>query len=99
MAMRLWFENSNGEERVIKNNVNTWSEVDKAIDELIAQRNLNKTNERKRIYGADYNPSYDKPFVRYYTRVWRQGDGRTRIDVSSHTEFFIWEGQYQVGEQ
>ena len=94
MAMRLWFENSAGEERVIKNTATTWAEVDQAIDEFINRCNINKTNARKRMYGEKYNPSYDQPFIRYYTRVWEQEDGRTRIDVGSHTEFFIWEGKY-----
>ena len=95
MAMRLWFENSNGEERVIKNTANTWTEVNQAIDEFIHRCNINKTNTRKRIYGDAYDPKYDNPFIRYYTRVWKQNDGRTKIDVGSHTEFFIWEGDYE----
>ena len=78
MDKRLWFENSCGQERIIKNNARTWEEVNTAIDEFIAR--CNQTNM--------------KPFVRYYTRIWQQADGRTRIDVGSHTEFFIWEGKY-----
>lgn len=94
MAMRLWFEDSNGNERVIKNTATTWAEVNQAIDEFIRRCNVNKTNARKRHYGDAYDPAYDHPFVRYYTRVWKQADGRTKIDVGSHTEFFIWEGEY-----
>ena len=90
MAQRVWFENSNGERRVIKDAANTWAEVDFAINEFIHRCNVNKTNARKQIYGADYNPAYDHPFVRYYTRTWEE-DGMTKIDVGSHTEFFYWE--------
>lgn len=91
MAMRLWFEDAEGNERVIKNTATTWVEVNQAIDEFIKRCNINKTNARKRYYGEDYDPAYDRPFVRHYTRVWEQKDGRTCIDVGSHTEFFIWE--------
>lgn len=94
MAMRLWFEDSNGNERVIKNTATTWAEVNEAIDAFINRCNINKTNERKQYYGDAYDPAYDRPFVRYYTRIWKQSDGRTKIDVGSHTEFFIWEGEY-----
>lgn len=90
MAKRVWFENSNGERRVIKNTANTWAEVNQTIDEFINRCNINKTNARKRAYGANYNPAYDNPFVRYYTRTWEE-DGMTKIDVGSHTEFFYWE--------
>ena len=90
--MKLWFQNSNGERRVIKNTANTWAEVNQAIDEFIKRCNINKTNARKRAYGANYNPIYDVPFVRYYTRTWEE-DGMTKIDVGSHTEFFYWEGK------
>lgn len=96
MAVRVWFENANGEQRVIKNTANTWAEVNQAIDEFIARCNHNKTNARKRAYGVAYNPAYDKPFVRYYTRIWQQEDGRWRIDVGSHSEFFLWEGNYEA---
>ncbi len=90
MSCRVWFENANGERRVIKNTANTWVEVNQAIDEFIRRCNVNKTNARKRAYGINYNPDYDNPFIRYYTRTWEE-DGMTKIDVGSHTEFFYWE--------
>ena len=81
--MKLWFENSYGKERIIKEPCDTWEDVNLAIDEFIADCNdkypLNKKN----------------PFVRYYTRVWQMPDGRTKLDVGSHTEFFIWEGKFK----
>lgn len=95
---RLWFENADGEERVINKHADTWAEVNETIDEFIKQCNIKKSNTRKLIYGDSYDPAKDNPFIRYYTRVWQQKDGRTRIDVGSHTEFFIWEGKYPVGE-
>lgn len=79
MAKRVWFENSNGERRVIKNTANTWAEVNQTIDEFI-----NRCNRRKAIEGTG------NPFTRYYTRTWEE-DGMTKIDVGSHTEFFYWE--------
>lgn len=91
--MKLWFEDANGNQQIIKNNVATWTEVDQAINEFIDQCNTNKINARKRYYGDAYDPTKDHLFIRYYTRVWEQ-DGKTKIDVGSHTEFFIWEGEY-----
>ena len=76
--MTLWFENCNGVRRQICD-CTTWKEVNRSIDEFIAQANVNK-------------PA-DKIFKRYYTRVWKE-DGMTKIDVGSHTEFFYWEGEY-----
>lgn len=96
--MTLWFKNADGEERVIKENVNTWEEVRKEITDFITLCNTNKTQSRKQIYGDNYNPIYDNPFVWYYTRAWKQNDGRTCIDVGSHTEFFIWDGDYEGGK-
>ena len=90
----LWFENSNGNEKVIAN-CQTWQEVNFAINDFINRCNVNKANIRKQIYGKDYNPTHDNPFKIYYTRVWKQEDGRLRIDVGSHTEFFIWEGSLE----
>lgn len=76
--MRLWFENVWEQERVISNDCNTWEDVYSAIEEFIADCNRKWPNKT--------------PFKWYYTRTWRQEDGRTRIDVGSHSEFFIWEG-------
>lgn len=89
--MKLWFENSNGIERVIAE-CNTWSEVHKAIDEFIKECNNKKITMAKDKYGKDYDISKINLFKQYYTRVWEQADQRVRIDVGSHTEFFIWEG-------
>lgn len=95
MTERLWFEDSNGNERIIKDTVKTWDEVNAAIDEFIKMCNINKTNARKQRYGEAYDSKYDHPFIRYYTRIWKQEDGRIKIDVGSHTEFFLWEGEYE----
>ena len=78
--MRLWFENVWEQERVISNDCNTWEDVHSAIEEFIADCNRKWPNKT--------------PFKWYYTRTWQQEDGRTRIDVGSHSEFFIWEGKY-----
>lgn len=75
--MKLWFENSHGVERIINEQANTWQDVNHFIDLFIENCNTKKKTH---------------PFVRYYTRIWEQADGRVRIDVGSHTEFFIWEG-------
>lgn len=95
MAKRVWFENANGEERVIKNTANTWAEVNEAIKTFIRRCNVNKHNEAKRIYGDQYDPSKVQEFKWYYTRCWKQEDGRVKIDVGSHTEFFLWEGELE----
>ena len=79
--MKLWFENSRGKKRIIKDPCNTWKEVNIAIDEFIADCN------------ARYPLNKKHPFVRYYTRVWKTQDGQTKIDVGSHTEFFYWDGE------
>lgn len=92
MRKRLYFENSNGDERVIKNNAQTWAEVHQAITEFINNCNINKVNAAKRRFGEDFDESKVQKFQWYYTRTWKQDDGRTKIDVGSHTEFFIWEG-------
>ena len=83
MAKRVWFENSRGEERVIKNTAKTWAEAYDAIKDFV-----DRCNQRKAVSGG-------KPFEIYYVRTWKQEDGRTRIDVGSHTEFFIWEGDIE----
>ena len=76
--MKLWFENVWEEERVISENCETWQDVYSAIEEFIADCNRKWPNKT--------------PIEWYYIRTWRQEDGRTRIDVGSHSEFFIWEG-------
>ena len=76
--MKLWFENVWEEERVISENCETWQDVHAAIENFIVECNRKWPNK--------------KPFEWYYTRCWEQEDGRTRIDVGSHSEFFIWEG-------
>lgn len=88
--MKVWFENSNGEERIIKDSVATWEEVEQVINDFIRQCNNNKINQAKHFYKERYDESKVNLFKRYYTRVWEQEDGRTKIDVGSHTEFFIW---------
>lgn len=90
--MKLWFENSHGVERIINEQVNTWQEVNQAITAFINQCNVNKINAAKARYNENFDKSKVNLFKRYYTRAWKQADGRVRIDVGSHTEFFIWEG-------
>ena len=77
--MRLWFENSFGDERIIADPCDTWEEVNQSIQYFL--------DECKRKWPDK------KPFEWYYTRIWMQDDGRTCIDIGSHTEFFIWEGR------
>lgn len=78
--MFLWFENKYGDRRVICD-CETWDDVNRSIDDFIAQCN------------ETYPLNKKHPFVRYYTRMWEE-DGMTKIDVGSHTEFFYWEGKY-----
>ena len=77
--MKLWFSNSRGEEREIAD-CDTWANVTREIHKFIHECNAKK-------------PKSANPFKSYYTRVWEE-NGRTIIDVGSHTEFFIWEGKY-----
>lgn len=90
--MKLWFENSLGEERVIADCA-TSQEVYQEIDKFIDQCNQNKIKLSKERYGDQYDESKVKLFKSYYTRVW-YNEGRTHYDVGSHTEFFHWEGKY-----
>lgn len=76
---RLWFENVWEEERVIAENCPTWQDVHAAIQSFLDECQRKWPNK--------------KPFQWYYTRTWQQEDGRTRIDIGSHSEFFIWEGK------
>ena len=80
--MKLWFENSFGEERVIAD-CQTEQEVFQEINKFIDQ-----CNERNKARGV-------KLFEHYYTRIW-YSNGRTHYDVGSHTEFFHWEGQHSA---
>ena len=91
--MKLWFEDVNRQERLIAN-CETWEDVDKTIDNFIQSCNNSKIEAAIEIYD-DFDLSKVKLFHRYYTRCWKQEDDRTRIDVGSHSEFFIWEGQYE----
>lgn len=95
MAKRVWFENAYGEERVIKNTANTWHDVCEAIKAFIDRCNHNKIIAAKNKYGDNYQEYKVNLFQWYYTRTWKQEDGRTRIDVGSHSEFFIWEGDIE----
>ena len=76
MKMKLWFENVWEEERVIAE-VENWEDVNREINKFI-----DVCNERNRTHGV-------KEFKSYYIRTWQQEDGRIRIDVGSHSEFFI----------
>ena len=92
--MTLWFENRYEVEREIAQ-VNTWQDVHTEIDKFIEQCNQNKINQSKEIYGDDYDESKIRFFKSYYTRIWRQPDGRFRLDVGSYTEFFITDLPYE----
>lgn len=70
----LLFENSYGERRQIADCAN-WEEVNAAINDFIEQANARK-------------PA-NKAFKCYYIRTWEE-DGATKIDVGSHSEFFIF---------
>ena len=91
----LWFENSEGKERLIAA-PSDWHGVQHCINEFIKQCNHNKILQSKEIYGAYFDKSKVPLFKSYYTRVWRQEDGRWRIDVGSHTEFFITDVPHEV---
>lgn len=70
--MKLIFENSYGEERVIAE-VKDENEAMKEIHKFIDQCNA------KRVDG--------KTFEIYYIRSWER-NGRKTFDIGSHTEFF-----------
>lgn len=90
--MKLWFENASGVRRIIKDSCNTWEDVNKAIDEFIANCNTNKHKLAREKYGKDYDPSKVVPFVSYYRRQWQDEEiGMIKIDVGSWTEFFYVE--------
>ena len=78
--MTLWFEDAWENERVISEQCNSMSQVYAEIGHFIDQCNATKP---------------EHPFKWYYTRTWRQADGRWRIDVGSHSEFFLWDGEHQ----
>ena len=80
--MTLWFENDFGEERIIAQ-VNNWQDIWKAINNFIDECNAKK-------------PKGVKPFKSYYSRVWKAEDGRTKIDIGSHTEFFYTDLEYKI---
>ena len=90
----LWFENSEGKERLIAA-VDNWKDIHYCIDEFIKQCNQNKILRSKEIYGDQYDESKVRLFKSYYTRISQQEDGRYRIDVGSHTEFFITDVPYE----
>ena len=69
---KVWFQNSNGDEKVIAECAN-WLGVTNAINNFINSCNVNK-------------PA-NKQFKMYYMRTWEEDD-RTKIDVGSWSEFF-----------
>ena len=78
--MKLVFENSYGQERVIaevKDENEAIKEINKFVDDCNAKR-------------AD-----GKNFKIYYIRSWEQ-DRRKKFDVGSHTEFFYLEYDNEV---
>lgn len=75
---RLWFRNSQGQERVIAN-CETFADVMSEIDKFITDANDRWPNK--------------KPFKRHYTRIWEE-DGMTMLDVGSWSEFFYIEKNF-----
>ena len=70
--MKLIFENSHGQERIIaeiKDENEAFEEINKFVDNC----NANRTDGKK--------------FEIYYIRSWER-NGRKTFDVGSHTEFF-----------
>ena len=92
--MNLWFGNSYGELRIIAQ-CSSPEEVNKAIDDFIAECNKKKHEKAVEKYGPKYSRSKIFPFTRYYTRIWEE-DGMVKYDVGSHTEFFYWEGPIEA---
>ena len=90
----LWFENREEKERLIAA-VETWDDVHRCIKEFIKQCNENKIAQCKEIYGDQYDERKVPFFKSHYTRIWKQEDGRWRLDVGSHTEFFITDLPYK----
>lgn len=86
--MKLWFENSEGKERLIAD-CHDWEDVNKTIDDFIKTCNDRKISATMNTHPDNFDLSKVPVFKRYYTRIWQQDDGRTKIDVGSHTEFFI----------
>lgn len=74
--MKLWFRNSEGNMRLIAN-CETVDNISDAITEFIADCNARK-------------PANARPFVSYYTRIYREGK-YLKYDVGSHSEFFLLE--------
>ena len=73
--MKLWFENSEGDWRVIKECQNS-EDVYLAINDFIKACNKKKPP--------------NKHFKSCYFRIWEDPDGKYRhYDVGSHTEFFF----------
>lgn len=78
---KLWFQNSNGDEKIIAE-VTNFTGVCDAIYDFIDRCNEGKlANER---------------FKSYYMRYWKEGK-RIKIDVGSHTEFFYTDLQWKEG--
>lgn len=73
--MKLLFQNSRGEERVIAE-VDDEKEAINEIYKFIDECNAKRTDGGK--------------FTTYYMRCWNR-DNRKWFDVGSHTEFFILE--------
>ena len=72
--MKLWFEDSNGDWRIIKDCQNS-EDVYVAINDFIKRCNKNKPPRQR----------FKVPYLRY----WDDQDGMYRhFDVGSHTEFF-----------
>ena len=77
---KLWFQNNNGEERVIAE-VNNFDDVYKEIDKFIDRCNEGRPE--------------NKQFKIYYTRIYEE-NGRTKLDVGSWSEFFYTDLEYEV---
>lgn len=67
--MNVYFENSEGNKRIIGENIPTHKDAYKCIKDFLDDHN----------------------FKSYYMRTWYDGD-YTVVDVGSHTEFFLIDG-------
>lgn len=73
--MKVYFENSQGERRVIAE-IQNENEVGSVINNFIAECNAKK-------------PAGVNPFKSYYCRSWENEYNEIVYDVGSHSEFFI----------
>lgn len=76
--MNLFFLASNGEKRLVKENIQLEENADAVTSKVVSQE--------IRKYVAALNPNYKI----YYTRSWYSSEEKgTMYDIGSHTEFFL----------